>query len=68
MLPDDHDRPILRICGWCPDVEERTKQAHADGFRVSHTICTSCNRRMLREAGLPDDYAGYLRTVLDPRD
>ena len=35
-------RPLVVICGWCPEARERTLQAQQAGYRVSHGMCPSC--------------------------
>jgi len=46
--PQDEPK-FVRICAWCPDSKQKTAEATAAGFRVSHTICPDCQARVLRE-------------------
>ena len=36
---------IVKICGWCPDVQEQMVSARAHGFDVTHAICPACERK-----------------------
>ena len=35
-------KPLVVICGWCPEARERTLQAQQAGYRVSHGMCPTC--------------------------
>lgn len=35
-------KPIVTVCGWCPDRAEQTAAARALGFDVSHGMCAAC--------------------------
>lgn len=36
------ERPLVVVCGWCPDVDQKTRAAELAGFRVTHGICPAC--------------------------
>ena len=42
-------KPLLAVCAWCNDAVDRTLEAQALGYDVTHTICTSCAARVLAE-------------------
>lgn len=35
-------RSLVSICGWCPDAQEQTIAARANGYDVTHTMCPAC--------------------------
>ena len=43
-------KPLLAVCAWCPDAAERTSEAQALGYDVTHGICHSCSARILKES------------------
>lgn len=36
-------KPIISVCGWCPDKDVKTAALKAQGFQVSHGICNTCH-------------------------
>ena len=42
-------RPLVSVCSWCPDSQEQTANARANGFEVTHGMCEPC--RVKFEAG-----------------
>ena len=42
-------KPLISVCAWCTDAAERTAEAQAQGYNVTHTICTSCAAHVLSE-------------------
>ena len=43
---------MVRVCAWCPDSKSKTEALIAQGFVVSHTMCKSCESKLLDELGL----------------
>lgn len=41
-------RRFATVCSWCPDAQEQTESARANGFDVTHTICSACAARFER--------------------
>jgi hypothetical protein len=37
---------IVTLCGWCPNVRERTLAVVQAGDHPSHTMCPACAKRM----------------------
>ena len=35
-------RRLVPVCAWCPDWQERTADARAAGFDVTHVMCPAC--------------------------
>lgn len=42
------NRERVTICSWCPDADERTRQATAEGKAVTHGICVTCADQVRR--------------------
>ena len=36
---------LVTVCGWCPDAQEQTASARANGFDVTHGICPACEAK-----------------------
>ena len=34
--------PIITVCAWCPTKETNDRILKANGFKVSHGLCTAC--------------------------
>lgn len=43
------EKKIVSVCAWCPDNREKTAEAKANGFNVSHTICAHCDAQLKRQ-------------------
>jgi len=39
-------KPLVVVCGWCPDAREKTKAAIEAGNEVSHSMCPACTKKM----------------------
>lgn len=48
-MPNNEIRPIVTLCGWCPDAREKTQDAVKQGFNVSHGMCVTCSTKMHAE-------------------
>lgn len=58
-------KPLLAVCAWCPDAAERTSEAQAHGYDVTHTICHSCSLHVLANMEqAADDFVGELSDTL----
>lgn len=42
VLGEPSNKPLVAICGWCPNAKEKTKKAVDAGLRVSHGMCPTC--------------------------
>lgn len=42
-------RPLMAVCSYCPDAFQRTAEAHAQGYDVTHVICPACVAKMEQE-------------------
>lgn len=42
LMADEIPARLMTVCSWCPDAREKTAEAHAQGFQVTHSICQSC--------------------------
>lgn len=51
VLGEPASKPIVVVCGWCPDKDAKTKKALDAGFRVSHGMCPDCTERELPTEG-----------------
>jgi hypothetical protein len=36
-------KPIISVCGWCPDKDAKTAALKAQGYQVSHGLCHECH-------------------------
>jgi hypothetical protein len=45
-MTNNEIRPIVTLCGWCPDAREKTQDAKSRGFDVSHGMCATCSTKM----------------------
>lgn len=39
-------RPVVSVCGWCPDHAEQTASARANGYDVTHGLCAVCEAQL----------------------
>ncbi len=42
----------VRVCSWCPDKTKADELAAASGFKVTHSLCTSCYQKQLEQLKL----------------
>ena len=47
--PKFTDRPVVRVCSWCPDKIEAERQAHAASHDITHCICPEHYQKQIAE-------------------
>lgn len=55
-------KPLVTVCGWCPDREDQAAAARACGFEVSHGLCAACTETL----GVSLDLAAVLEDPTMP--
>ena len=44
-----NNKPIVHICAWCPDKEQRDAEVDKEIYDISHALCPECAKKVMEE-------------------